>query len=95
MESIIHKKIDLVANILESKEFKDADKLLKHVNKMKDDIKKYCQKNEIMELKTEESEVTFYKRNVNKLDGSLLDPEIREKATIVSEMWMVNYKKIL
>ena len=94
MESIIHKKIDIVTDILESEEYKTADKLMKRVAKMKEDIKKYCQETKVTNIETEKSKVFFHVRKQNRLDATLLDPELVDKATKETQVWYCNYEKI-
>jgi hypothetical protein len=91
MLSLINKKIDKITDIINSKEYEEADKLMKGVNKMKDDVKKYCQKNDLTMIETEKSIVSFTKRNINRCDTTLLDPDVRESITVKTQSWWSDY----
>ena len=91
MLSIINKKIDKITDILNSKEYEEADKLMKSLNKMKEDVKNYCQKNDLIVIETEKNIVAFTKRNVNRCDTTLLDPDVRESITVRTESWYSDY----
>ena len=91
MLSIINKKIDKITDILNSKEYEEADKLMKSLNKMKEDVKKYCQKNDLLFIETEKSIVSYTKRKQSKCDTTLLDPEVRDSITVKTESWWSEY----
>jgi ribosomal protein L22 len=90
---LIKKKIDEVSNILETEEYKKADQLLKRVNKMKEDIKKHCQDNDLTKMSGTTGKVEFKLRSSNRVDASLLDPEILEEVTIQSISWLSFFSK--
>ena len=56
---IIKKKVDAITEILHSEAYKEADKLIKRLIKMKDEVKKYCEKNDIITLEGDNGKVEF------------------------------------
>ena len=91
-KEIIEKKLIMAAKIIESEEYKRADELMKKVNKLKEDVKAYCQKKSISELSAEDEEKVYsveYKiRSQKKPDTSLLAPEIIDSIIIDIEVWL-------
>jgi hypothetical protein len=48
--NLIEKKLVLAAEIVASDEYKKADALLKKVDKLKNEVMEYCQKNNLREM---------------------------------------------
>lgn len=94
-KELIEKKLVLAAEILESDEFKKADALIKKVNKLKEEVKVYCQKNDIKEMNVEKDgkkySVEYKKRYAQKADPALLEPEILDSITRKIEIWQQYY----
>ena len=90
---IIKKKVDTITEILNSEAYKEADKLIKRLTKMKDEVKKYCEKNDITTLEGYKGKVEFKIRNQRRVDPALLDDEVREEATVDIPVWLGFYEK--
>ena len=89
---IIKKKVDTITKILNSEAYKEADKLIKRLTKMKDEVKKYCEKNDITTLEGYKGKVEFKIRKQRRVDASLLDDEIREEITVELPIWYSYYE---
>ena len=90
---IIKKKVDTITEILNSEAYKEADKLIKRLTKMKDEVKKYCEKNDITTLEGDKGKVDFKIRNQRRVDASLLEDEVREEITVELPIWFSFYEK--
>jgi molybdenum-dependent DNA-binding transcriptional regulator ModE len=94
-KEMIEKKLVMAAKILESDEYKKADALLKKVNKLKEEVKEYCQKNEMKEMVVVEDNLKYkvdYKvRTARRADPQLLSPEILDEITVNVESWLQFY----
>ena len=91
--NIIKKKVDTITDILNSEAYKEADKLIKRLTKMKEEVKKYCEKNDITTLEGDKGKVDFKIRNQRRVDASLLDDEVREEITVELPIWFGYYEK--
>ena len=91
--NIIKKKIDIVADMITTEEFKKADALMKRIAKMKEEVKEYCQHEEIRTIETEKNKVEFKTRIYRRLAQDLLPEEIREECTVSTETWLAYYEK--
>ena len=60
---------------------------------MKDEVKKYCEKNDITTLEGDNGKVDFKIRKQRRVDASLLDDEIREEITVELPIWFSFYEK--
>ena len=89
---IIKKKVDTITEILNSEAYKEADKLIKRLTKMKDEVKKYCEKNDITTLEGEKGKVEFKLKNQRRVDTSLIDEELREEITVEVAVWLSYYE---
>ena len=89
---IIKKKVDTITEILNSEAYKEADKLIKRLTKMKDEVKKYCEKNDITTLEGDNGKVDFKIRKQRRVDASLLDDEVREEITVELPIWYSYYE---
>ena len=90
---IIKKKVDTITDILNSEAYKEADKLIKRLTKMKDEVKKYCENNDITTLEGYKGKVEFKIRNQRRVDASLLEDEVREEITVELPIWFSFYEK--
>jgi len=90
---IIKKKVDTITDILNSEAYKEADKLIKRLTKMKEEVKKYCEKNDITTLEGDKGKVDFKIRNQRRVDASLLEDEVREEITVELPIWFSFYEK--
>ena len=90
---IIKKKVDTITEILNSEAYKEADKLIKRLTKMKEEVKKYCEKNDITTLEGDKGKVDFKIRNQRRVDASLLEDEVREEITVELPIWFSFYEK--
>ena len=90
---IIKKKVDTITDILNSEAYKEADKLIKRLTKMKEEVKKYCEKNDITTLEGDKGKVEFNFRKQRRVDNNLLDEEVREEATVEIPIWFGYYEK--
>ena len=90
---IIKKKVDTITDILNSEAYKEADKLIKRLTKMKEEVKKYCEKNDITTLEGDKGKVEFKIRNQRRVDASLLEDEVREEITVELPIWFSFYEK--
>ena len=90
---IIKKKVDTITKILNSEAYKEADKLIKRLTKMKEEVKKYCEKNDITTLEGDKGKVDFKIRNQRRVDASLLEDEVREEITVELPIWFSFYEK--
>ena len=92
----MEEKIIELIKIVKSEEYKQAMELIKETNKKKQAIKRYCQKNKIMEKKIERGEEIYemyYKiRETTKIDKELLEPEILERISIKQNTWYQYFK---
>ena len=89
---IIKKKVDTITDILNSNTYKEADILIKRLTKMKDEVKKYCEKNDITTLEGYKGKVEFKIRNQRRVDTSLIDEELREEITVEVAVWLSYYE---
>ena len=90
---IIKKRVDTISDILNSEAYKEADKLVKRLSKMKDEVKKYCEKNDITTLEGDKGKVEFKLKYQRSVDPALLDDEVREEATVDISVWLGFYEK--
>ena len=88
----IRKKVDIITEILNSEAYKETDKLIKRLTKMKDEVKKYCEKNDITTLEGDKSKVDFKIRKQRKVDTSLIEEELREEITVEISVWYSSYE---
>ena len=90
-KELIEKKLVLAAEIINSEEFKKADVLLKKLTKLKDEVKEYCQKNDLKEMVVEKDskkyKVEYKVKNMTRADPKLLEPEQLEKITVAMAIW--------
>lgn len=93
---LVEKKLIQVATMIESEEYKRAEELVKKATKIKDEIKNYCQKEKITEIKVEREERTYsveYKVRESKgPDTKLLEPEILDSIMVKKETWLQYFK---
>ena len=59
---------------------------------MKDEVKKYCEKNDITTLEGYKGKVEFKIRNQRRVDTSLIDEELREEITVEVAVWLSYYE---
>ena len=60
---------------------------------MKEEVKKYCEKNDITTLEGDKGKVDFKIRNQRRVDASLLEDEVREEITVELPIWFSFYEK--
>ena len=59
---------------------------------MKEEVKKYCEKNDITTLEGDNGKVDFKIRKQRRVDASLLDDEVREEITVELPIWYSYYE---
>ena len=89
-QQLVNKKLNMLAKALNSENYKKADRLIKLVNRMKEDVKKYCQENNITEYEMDEAKVKYLVRSSSRVDPNLLDPDVWIEATIESPVWIAD-----
>ena len=92
MDKIL-KKLDKVIEITNSEEFKKADRMIKDVVKLKDDIKKYCEKQGIFELESDNGKVSYDTRDQIRYDTSLLSDEVKKEIQYTGKTFLSRYEK--
>ena len=94
-KTLIEKKLVMAAKIITSEEYKKADALIKKVDKLKNEVKEYCQKNDIKEMEVSEDgmkyKVDYKVREQARADTKLLEPEILDSITQIVEVWLQYY----
>ncbi len=92
MDKIL-KKLDKVIEITNSEEFKKADRMIKDVSKLKEDIKKYCEKQGIFELESINGKVSYDTRDQIRYDTSLLSDEVKKEIQNTTKTFLSRYEK--
>ena len=92
MDKIL-KKLNKVIEITNSEEFKKADRMIKDVVKLKDDIKKYCEKQGIFELESDNGKVSYDTRDQIRYDTSLLSDEVKKEIQYTGKTFLSRYEK--
>ena len=96
-DKLIYKKLETAWDIIHSEEFKKADILIKKLNKLKEELKDFCQNAGIKELSIETPQgikkVEYKVRKQLRPDTKLLDPEILESITEEREVWLGYFEK--
>jgi len=59
---------------------------------MKDEVKKFCEKNDITTLEGDNGKVEFKLKNQIRVDPALLDDEVREEITVELPIWYSYYE---
>ena len=60
---------------------------------MKDEVKGYCQHENITTIETENNKVDFKVRSQNKVEVSLIPDEVRDQCTVPVQIWLAYYEK--
>ena len=88
--TIVDQKLNKYADIIETKEYKDAEKLVKDTAKLIDFVKEYCQEEKITLIKTDKYLLKFNLRTRYAFGQKQVPDEIYEKYKKESKTWVKN-----
>ena len=84
--------VDKIVEIVKSDKFKEAERLMKMVAKLKDTVKKFCQDNELKVIITDKSKLEFKTRTAQRLDPKKIPVDLIETCYTDTETWLSYYE---